>query len=212
MKTIFLLVILFSTPLVAATSDNTRNGTWLGFFHKKPLPQDYALWTEAQFRYLLDSTGMQQTLYRVGALKKISADHEFGLIYGYIQTDLTKEHRPTLQHVQQYGQLASMKFSGRSRMEFRMLEDSPDDAFRFRYLLRGQQALTPQLDLVVWNEPFFNLTKDQWTGERTWERNRFFIGTRLPFWEMHAEVGYLNQFIPRKKDITEHILTLYLFY
>jgi hypothetical protein len=76
-----------------------------------------------------------------------------------------------------------MKFSGRSRMEFRMLEDSPDDSLRFRYQLRGQQALTPLLDLVVWDEPFINLTKDEWTGERTFERNRFFIGTHLPFWE-----------------------------
>lgn len=212
MKPIFLLILVFSTSLFAATSENTRNGTWLGFFHKKSLPQDYALWTEAQFRYLLDSTGMQQTLYRIGVLKKISSDHELGMIYGYIQTGITKEHRPTLQHVQQYGQFAAMKFSGRSRMEFRMLEDSPDDSLRFRYQLRGQQALTPLLDLVVWDEPFINLTKDEWTGERTFERNRFFIGTRLPFWEMHTEIGYMNQFIPRRKDITEHILTLYLFY
>lgn len=212
MNTIILFICIFSTSLFAATSDNTRNGTWLGLFHKKPLPQEYTLWTEAQFRYLLDSTGMQQTLYRLGALKKLDERHEIGLIYGFVQTGVLKEHRPTLQHVQQYGELASMKFSGRSRMELRMLEDSPDDSLRFRYQLRGQKTLNPELDLVVWDEPFINLTKDDWTGERTMERNRFFLGTRIPVWGMHAEIGYLNQFVPRRKDITEHILTLYLFY
>ena len=212
MKAIFWIFILFSTTIFAATSDNTRNGTWLGFFHKKQLPQDYALWTEAQFRYLLDSSGMQQTLYRIGALKKINDSHEVGLIYGFVQTGIMKEHRPTLQHVQQYGELSGMKLSGRTRLEFRMLEDSPDDAMRFRYQLRMQRKLTQNLDLVVWDEPFINLTKDDWTGNRTVERNRFFIGTKIPFWDMNAEIGYMNQFVPRVKDITEHILTLYLFY
>jgi hypothetical protein len=212
MKTFLFCLIMLSLSLHATTSDNTRNAIWWGFFNKKPLPSEYSLWTEAQFRYLLDSTGMQQTLYRVGGLKKLNDQHEVGLIYGYIQTGLTKEHRPTFQHVQQYGELATMKFSARSRLEFRMLENSPDDALRFRYLLRGQQKLSHQFEIVLWDEPFINLTDDEWTGNRTIERNRFFVGTRVPFWDMHLEIGYMNQFIPREKDITEHILTLYLFY
>jgi hypothetical protein len=213
MRIIFLhLLMLITFSLQAATSENTREGMWLGFFHKKALLNDYALWTEAQFRYLWDSTGMQQTLFRVGGLKKLNNQHELGLIYGFVETGLLKEHRPTFQHTQQYGEYASMKFSARARFEFRMLEDSPDDALRLRYLLRGQKKLSPQLDLVIWDEPFINLTEDDWTGNRSFERNRFFLGTRVSFLGMHSEIGYLNQFVPRKKDITEHILTMYLFY
>lgn len=212
MKTILFLLLSLILSISHAATENTRDATWIGFFSKKEVSSGHYLWTEAQFRYLLDSSGMQQTLYRVGGLKKLNDQHEVGLIYGYIQTGLMKEHRPTLQHTQQYGEIGDAKFSARSRFEFRMLEDSPDDALRFRYMLRLQKPINGGKSLVVWDEPFINLTKDDWTGNRTIERNRFFVGARLPVGELNAEVGYLNQFVPRQKDITEHILTLYLFY
>jgi hypothetical protein len=207
-----LVAFIFIFSIFSGWANDNRDAAWLGLFHKKVLPQNYFLWTEAQLRYLLDSTGMQQTLYRFGALKKINEQHEVGLLYAYVDTEIKKEHRPTLQHGQRIGTIGSMLFSGRTRLEARFREDETDDSARFRYLLRGQQNIWEQVDLVVWNEAFINLTDDEWTGNRTYERNRFFIGARIPYFDINWEIGYMNQFIPRRNDVMEHIITAYLFY
>ena len=60
---------------------------------------------------------------------------------------------------------------------------------------------------------FLNITNESWTGNRTFERNRAFIGTRSKLNELSYEIGYMNQYVPRKELSTmEHILTLYLFF
>jgi len=188
-----------------------QNRAWLGLLGKKTLTQDYSLWSEAQLRYDLEVGGMQQTLFRFGPLKQINENHEIGLLMAFVQTGLIKEYRPTLQHMQQLSGRRNIKLSSRSRLEARFLEDSSDDSMRFRYLLRGQMSLNSSLSLILWDEAFINLTNDDWTGNRTVERNRLFVGFRIPITEMSIEIGYLNQHIYRRSDLIEHALVFYLF-
>jgi hypothetical protein len=204
----FFLIMLSLTTL----ADATRDGNWVGLFQKRTLTDESSLWTEVQFRYNLDAGSMGQTLVRFGGLKKLNNHHEVGLLMGYIQTELLKEYRPTLQHGYQFEKIGNLLLSTRTRLELRKLEDNPEESLRLRPMLRGQFPLTEKVAGVVWNELFINLTQKEWTGRRTLERNRAFAGVRVPHQSLNFEVGYLNQFIPRKSDVTEHILVLYLFY
>lgn len=205
-------VLIFISTLILSLTTHAREDKprlWIGLLHKKAVHEGYSLWGETQLRYDLASGGMQQTLFRFGPTKKLNDHHEMALLYGFIQSGNVKEIRPTLQHVQQF----FPNFSARSRLEFRTLEDSDDDSLRFRYMLRIQNKIREGLDAVVWEEPFINLTHDAWTGSRTFERNRFFIGIRVPIFQMNWEFGYMNQYIPRKAQATmDHIATLYIFY
>jgi hypothetical protein len=210
-KKYFLLLLLIFTPKYIIAAE-IYNSTWLGAFAKHVLTQEYFIWHEAQLRYRLDSSGMQQTLYRLGALKKLNEQHEIGIIYAYVQTGLMKEHRPTLQHTHQLGKLSSVNFLSRARLEARFLEESTDDSARFRYMLRAQRGLTGNVSLVIWNETFLNLTNDEWTGNRTLERNRFFLGARIPFHNLNVEVGYMHQYVSKFKDSIDHIITAYLLF
>jgi hypothetical protein len=68
-------------------------------------------------------------------------------------------------------------------------------------------------DLLIWDEPFLNITQEEWTGKRVFERNRVFLGTVLKWEEIKIEFGYLNQLIPREnKTIQEHSLVGYFFF
>ena len=164
-------------------------------------------------RYGFDQGGANQILYRTGLLYGTSSAGEFGLLYGYIQSGLQKEHRFALQHSMSYGHWLSLKFSHRIRLEARFLEDSSDDAGRFRYLVRGEGGLSPMPSLVFWNEIFLNTTRDSWTGDEAIDRNRFFIGTKVKIFNCRSEIGYLNQYVPRETgDISEHIATVYWFF
>jgi hypothetical protein len=207
MKIFILISSLLFSLTTHAIEDKPR--LWVGLIHKKAIHEDYSLWGETQLRYDLESGGMQQTLFRFGPIKRLNDKHEVALLYGFIQTGSMKEARPTLQHTQQFSQ----NFSARSRLEFRTLEDSDDDSLRFRYLIRLQKNLKDGLSAVVWEEPFINFTDEAWSGSRTFERNRLFIGLRIPVFQMNWEVGYMNQYIPRRSQTTmDHIATLYIFY
>ena len=209
MKNLFFSLVLVS---LSAYGDNTRDGSWFGLFQKRSITPETSLWTEVQLRYNHDTGSMGQTLFRFGGLRKLNGLHEVGLIMGYIQTDLLKEYRPTLQHGYQFNRIGDLALSTRTRLELRKLEDNPEESIRFRPMIRGQYSINETLHLVAWNELFINFTEEQWTGNRTIERNRFFTGLRLPYMDMNFEIGYLNQFIPRQKDVTEHIFILYFFY
>lgn len=156
---------------------------------------------------------LQQLLLRPGFLYKLNDKFEPGILYGYIQTDRQREHRPTLQLSQFFTRTDSENMSLRNRLEFRKIEDQDAASIRYRGALRYQRKLTASKSLIVWEEPFLNITHEEWSGERIFERNRFFAGMGLEYLKTRLEIGYLNQFIPRSdRDITEHILTLYLFY
>ena len=130
---------------------------------------------------------------------------------GYIETGDLIEYRPTLQHFIKT-QTSTQTWSLRSRLEWRDWQDRNTNSLRTRFQLSYLQKLSASYSLLIWDEPFLNLTHDSMSGERFFERNRAFIGLRLPLMGHLIEIGYLNQYIPRLTDLTEHIAIAYLYF
>lgn len=205
-----LIIFLLHTN---AYSTETTNDFWYGMFTKKKMSDQYSWWAEAQLRYDVDESRMQQTLFRTGLLRSTERYGGFGLLYAYIEARENKEHRFTLQHTAKYGSLTSFLASHRMRLELRTREDQARLAERFRYLIRFQKDSEATSVPVIWNELFVNLRNEPATGDRLIERNRLFIGYRFKRPNnFNIEVGYLNQYVPRTVDIMEHTLVLYLFF
>lgn len=204
------ILVFFSFNIYAETS---KNSGWIGTFSKKEVSKNYSSWIEAQLRYGLDQGGVDQILYRTGVLYRLSQNQEIGILYAFIQAGIQKEHRFTLQHSQKYGRLLSLNFSHRARLEGRFLEDSGDDAGRLRFLIRGEEELSPSPSFVIWDEVFINTTSDSWTGDYALNRNRLFVGIKVKIFDSRSEVGYLNQYVRRNSgDVSEHIATIYWFF
>jgi len=207
---LLIIILLLSYQAPAKTIEDQR--TWLGFFGRKNIAQKYDLWMEVQLRHDEGQQTMNQTLNRFGFLKNLYSDQEIGFLFAYVQTGLTKEYRPTLHHTYKKNWLEN-NFSLRNRLEFRDIENNESDSLRLRSQFRWLHPVTQNYNLVIWEEIFLNITNESWTGNRTFERNRAFVGTRLKFNELSYEIGYMNQYVPRKELSTmEHILTLHLFF
>lgn len=206
MKNICILLLLLSS--LAHANDISYGRTWAGLFHRKSITDHWTIVGETQLRYSNDDINLQQILVRPGVMYRLNPQHEVGFVYGYIQSGQLKEHRPTIQWL---GKL-SENLSARARLEMRKWEEEKVHSLRLRPMLRYEHALEAKRSWVIWDEPFLNLTHDDLSGNRIFERNRFFTGIRLPFENVALEVGYLNQTIPRQ-DLTtiEHILVFYVF-
>ncbi len=203
---IVLLVSVFISNSYADSRSFDR--TWLGLFNKKKISETYSIWAEAQARMDNYKFTNQQLLLRTGLLKAIDATNEIGLLYGHIQTDELREHRPTLQYFHIFLKNDVSSFSIRNRLEYRKLENKDAISGRYRGMVRYQHG-----PFIIWEEPFLTFTSEDWTGNRLFERNRLFVGRGFKRENMNLEVGYMNQYIPRSSRTTsEHILTLYLFY
>ena len=131
-----------------------------------------------------DEFSAQQILMRTGLLKTINDKNEAGLIYGYILTDNIREHRPTLQYSHTFFRNQSSVLFLRNRFEYRKQEGNETVSGRYRGSLRYQTA-----GYIVWEEPFLNITHEDWTGNRIVERNRFFVGKSFKIQEMNLEAG-----------------------
>jgi hypothetical protein len=207
------LILLLSFFQITTWAAPDESRLWAGFFIKKNLqPLQTSFWGEVQYRYNFESGGMQQLLTRFGVLKSLAPGHEVGALMGLIQTGIQVEYRPTLQHIYHFDH-DQHKFLFRSRLEWRDLENNPKNSMRYRLMNSYRYQLNPVYSVLLWDEPFINLTREDWSGERTIERNRLFAGIRMDFAEYRLELGYLNQFIPRKNhDTSEHVLVGYIFF
>ena len=209
----FLLTASLAFAQNAFAKTNHENGFWLGTFAQKKLTYKYSLWAENQVRYSFDLGGTEQTLYRAGLLQKLNRKHGLGYLYGYVQSSSLKEHRLTLQHTQKYGRISGHKLSHRVRLEIRLFEDSIEDIYRLRYLVRTQKNIIgSKWKFVGWNEVFLNLNQRN-SNDEFFDRNRLFLGTRKPFFESNLELGYLNQYVPRSgTSVMQHLAVLYVFF
>ena len=213
MKASIFFAIFSLIALSVHAKDRSYSRNWLGVFGKKNIAQDVSFWEEVQFRYDLNEGQMQQTLVRFGLLKNVTPKQEIGALMGFIQTGITKEYRPTFQHMYNTSIEDELHFNLRSRLEFRDVEDVEANSIRYRLLASARKKISSRLSPLIWDELFVNLTNEDWTGDRTFERNRFFAGIRVDESYGRWEVGYLNQFVPRKnQDTLEHVLVLYFFY
>ena len=203
-----LLSLLFTFLGFAEVSKS--NGLWLGTFTKKPIGEKLFLWAETQLRYNLNDGEMGQLLYRFGPLINLeSLNFELGALYGFIQNNSSKEHRYTIQHSKNYKLFENWSISTRSRLEYRIRENTPDSSQRFRVLVRANKTIDGNTKFVLWNEVFLNLKKDSWGG-KTMDRNRLFIGLRSLKEGHNIEYGYLNQYVTNA-DLKSmgHIIVIY---
>lgn len=208
----FVLFTFFFLFTSTASAAENQAGSWLGTFAKEKLTPNFSAWMETQVRYALDEGGTEQVLYRAGLLQALSVETELGYLYGYIQSNLFKEHRFTLQHTTPYGKAKGFNAAHRMRLEYRRPEDGLEASWRYRYLFRAESEAKGDSSLVVWDELFFNLDRTDWNGKNSLDRNRFFIGWGEQYSNAKSEIGYLNQFVPRDSgDVIEHILVFYFF-
>jgi hypothetical protein len=203
-----LLILALIIPITSIADSRSFDRTWLAMINKKKVSDNYSIWSEVQSRMDNDQFTNLQLLFRAGALRPLNEQNEVGFLYTYIQTGRVIEHRPTLQFNHIFFKEISSSFSLRNRIEFRKIENNDALSTRYRGAIRYQYQ-----QLVIWEEPFINLTSETWTGKRVFERNRFFIGPSFKTNEMNFEVGYLNQYVPRKnRAVSEHILAVFMFY
>lgn len=203
-----ILSFLFLIISLNVFAVENKSKFWFGTFANNELSQRFSFWIETQLRYGLDEGQTSQFLYRTGLLQKKSDDLAYGYLYGFITANGVNEHRYTFQHALKYNALVSH----RARLEYRTFEKIEDSTWRFRYLLRYAQNNKSKMGIVVWDELFLNLQKDDLSGNTFVERNRLFIGLSKKHHNAKMEFGYLNQFVPRDNlDVSEHVLVLYIF-
>ena len=208
---IFCSILLFLSHAWAVTDDVQR--TWFGIFGRKAFNENYSMHQEFQLRYDLENGEMQQSLIRFGVLQKYNEKHELGYIFAFVSSTASKEYRPTLQHVYLSKLGESFPLLIRSRLELRDIENNDDNSFRYRMLLNLRYQASSHFSYLIWNEAFFNLSREMWTGDRTFERNRLFMGGRIDQSYGRWEVGYLNQYIPRTPRSTmEHMAVFYFYF
>lgn len=210
---LLVITVLLSFNTVADTRSFDR--TWLGLFGKRKLADTgYTIWTEGQARMDNDRFTQQQLLLRPGVLKNINEKNDIGFLIAFVETDTNWETRPTFQHIYTFLKNDVHTVSFRSRFEYRVREDQEARSGRYRGQLKYHRTLEKHKAFIIWEEPFLNMTNEDWTGNRVFERNRFFIGMGLPFVdETVFEVGYMNQYTPRETRSTiDHIAAVYYFY
>jgi hypothetical protein len=206
---LIIFILLYFVTFNALADSRSYDRTWFGLFNKKNVEaSEYSIWTEAQARMDNEYFNNQQLLLRGGLLKRLNEKNEVGLLYAYSETNETTEHRPTLQWSHTFLKDELTTVSLRNRLEYRKQEGNDTESARYRANLRYQRA-----QYIFWEELFLNVTREDWTGDRLVERNRFFIGPEIKFKGMNLEVGYMNQYTPREdRNTIEHILVVYLNY
>lgn len=90
----------------------------------------------------------------------------------------------------------------RTRAEQRFVVDAEDVGYRFRQLVRLQQALTPTVAAVLWDEVFLAANDTDFGQLAGFDQNRAFVGPAwLPESGVRLEAGYLSV-VQRRRDVT----------
>jgi hypothetical protein len=208
-----LVILCLALFFQSAQAVDHNPGTWFGLFTKKHLYDRLSLHNEVQLRYDLDQDNTQQLLVRFGGLYEINETQEAGLLYAFVANASSNEHRLTQQFVQKLSLPETHKGLFRIRLEERVLEDRGPLTFRARIMGKYQKEVHKYFELVVWDELFINLTKKEWNGNSSFDRNRLFLGARYELANSSIEYGYLNQLVNRTtEDVVEHLAVVYFNY
>ncbi len=217
MKKIFIILLLLSSKLFAVVQQDADMS--MGIFNdisKKPRNH---FCNELQYRYNFDQDGMQQVLARPGVVYRQNEQQELGLLGGYILTRnfKSKTHSHEYRLTQQYRhffQKWHWNFQFRGRFEQRVLEKNSELSLRARPMLRASKEYRDNISWVAWNEFFFHVLRQDWAGDRWIDRNRLFIGVNIKHARFNYDIGYMNQYVPRRNqdDIIEHVLNVNFFH
>ena len=181
-------------------------------------------WFDGHLRYLDDSDGFHQSIFRPGLGYQLNPNTNLWFGYAWINTLPTSgaaifdEHR-LWQQLMWSKQFEGFSFLSRSRFEQRFVETGNDTGLRFRQFFKADRPFYTDspMSLVVWNEAFFELNETDWGQQGSLGQNRLFVGLGRKFDGPNRpklEVGYLNQLVRRKSatDRMGHILSFNWFW
>ena len=177
-------------------------------------------WFDGHLRYLDDSDGFNQSIFRPGIGYQLTPNTNLWVGYAWIN-ELPASGNPVFdenriwQQALWSKQVGRQKLFSRSRLEQRFVETGGDTGWRFRQFFKADRPLYEQssVSLVAWNESFIDLNVTDFGQQGTFSQNRAFIGVGKKFGGFRStklEVGYLNQFLRARggDDRFNHILSV----
>lgn len=216
MKIQFLLVVLigFSTALMAQKTTTTEEQLWFGFLNQTRLTNKWGIWFDAHLRLKDDFVGdLSQAIVRVGPTYYVSDDIRLTAAYAYVHTFpavghaniALPEHRPW-QQVQWFMRGPQARLMQWVRLEERfrrkILSDNElGEGYNFNWRIRYNFALflpitkkrfEPHgLQFLVNDELFVNFGKN--IVYNHFDQNRLFVGLVYQV-NKHAQLhaGYMN--------------------
>lgn len=181
-------------------------------------------WFDGHLRYLDDSDGFNQSIFRPGIGYQLNPNTNVWMGYAWIN-ELPANGNPVFDENRIWQQLIwSKKLDqrtvwSRSRLEQRFVETGSDTGWRFRQFCKMDRPLHEEssLSIVAWDEFFLDLNETDWGQQGSFSQNRIFVGLGKKFDGPNSpkiEIGYLNQFLRRKSadDRFNHILSVNWFW
>ena len=176
-------------------------------------------WFDGHLRYLDDSGGFNQSIFRPGVGYQLTPNTNVWLGYAWIN-ELPASGAPVFdenriwQQVLWSNKVGQQTLLSRSRLEQRFVETGDDTGWRFRQFVKLDRPFNSEsrLSFVVWDEGFFDLNETDFGQNGGFSQNRLFVGIGRKFngpKSPKLEIGYLNQFLRRKSadDRFNHILS-----
>ncbi|RYF87176.1 MAG: DUF2490 domain-containing protein [Chitinophagaceae bacterium] len=235
MRRLFLFFSFVSISI--AINAQPQFSGWLASFNTFRINNKLSLHFDAQLRSTDEIKSVQSILLRPGLNVHISKSWVLTAGYAYIAnrrtvgviTDLLPEHRIWQQALfnQKINRIAlahrfrfEERFISKTVVEDNELEtDGFNQAFRFRYFIRGIVPLVIQSSFVkgpffaVQNEIFLNTGNKTTVNGKTFDQNRLYgaLGYRLQG-KLDIEAGYMNQYTSTAASfINNHIVQIALY-
>lgn len=222
---LFLAFVSSSSTARAQTKDDT--GLWVmlmmegGLGKQGEQPSRLRWWLDIQPRYLDNTSGLKQGLFRPGIGYATSERTSAWLGYAriYTGTDIgqsSNEDRIWQQFLWK-PQVGAFGFQSRTRLEQRFLDTGSETGWRFRQFVKASWSLPgdSRFSLAGYDEVFLNMNETDWGQRIGFAQNRLFLGVGIKLGESRRtklEVGYLNQRIDGvTNDRMNHILSINLF-
>lgn len=227
-RVVLLAVFLCMTLLlcergIGQTTDDF--GAWFslntqGKFKNRDPESRLRWWFDGHLRYLDDSDGFNQSIFRPGIGYQLTPNTNIWVGYAWIN-ELPASGNPVFdenriwQQVLWSKQVGQQKLFSRSRLEQRFVETGDDTGWRFRQFVKSDRPIYEgsQVSLVAWDEAFIDLNETDFGQQGTFSQNRLFLGIGKKFdgpMNPKLEVGYLNQFLRSRGggDRFNHILSV----
>ena len=225
--TILLTIIFASGQTTAQTVHDF--GSWFsvntqGKINRCGEDSCFRWWFDGHLRYLDDSDGFNQSIFRPGLGYQLTPNANIWIGYAWIN-ELPANGNPVFdenriwQQVLWSDKVGPQTLYSRSRLEQRFVETGDDTGWRFRQFVKMDRPFRPgsPLSFVIWDEGFFDLNETDFGQNGSFSQNRVFVGIGRKFNGARSpklEIGYLNQFLRRKSadDRFNHILSLNWFW
>lgn len=181
-------------------------------------------WFDGHLRYLDDSDGFNQSIFRPGLGYQLTPNTNVWFGYAWIN-ELPANGAPVFdenriwQQVLWSNKVGQQTLYSRSRLEQRFVETGDDTGWRFRQFVKLDRPFCTgsPLSVVAWDEGFFDLNETDFGQNGSFSQNRLFVGIGRKFNGLNSpklEIGYLNQFLRRNSadDRFNHILSVNWFW